>query len=121
KAKTDDVRESAALTCIELFLDAGIQVKAFDPEAMGPTRAVLGDRVELGQDAYSILAGCDALVVMTDWQEFRSPDFDLLKEKLNKPLIFDGRNLYDVTYVAKQGIDYHCIGRPYLSVAVCGS
>ncbi|MCH7920171.1 MAG: UDP-glucose/GDP-mannose dehydrogenase family protein [Planctomycetes bacterium] len=120
KAKTDDVRESAALTCIELFLDAGIQVKAFDPEAMGSTRAVLGDRIELGDDAYSILAGCDALVVMTDWQEFRSPDFDLLKEKLNKPLIFDGRNLYDMKYLAKQGIDYHCIGRPHSSLAVCG-
>ena len=121
KAKTDDVRESAALTCIELFLAAGIQVKAFDPEAMGSSSAVLGDRVEFGQDAYSILAGCDALVVMTDWQEFRSPDFDLLKEKLKKPLVFDGRNLYDVKYIAKQGIDYHCIGRRHPSLAICGS
>ena len=58
------------------------------------------------------LAGCDALVVMTDWQEFRSPDFDALKDKLKKRLIFDGRNLYDPKYVAKQGLEYHCVGRP---------
>ncbi len=112
KAKTDDIRESAAIVCIQHFLDAGICVKAYDPEAMDTSKSVLGDTVTMGENAYDILEGCDALVVMTDWQEFRSPDFDTLKDKLNKPLIFDGRNLYDPKYVAKQGFEYHCIGRP---------
>jgi UDPglucose 6-dehydrogenase len=112
KARTDDVRESAAITCIQRFLEAGITVKAFDPEAMGNAAITFGDTVEMGGNGYDILDGADALVVLTDWQEFRTPDFETIAAKLKTPVIFDGRNLYDPGYVKKQGIEYHSIGRP---------
>jgi len=112
KARTDDIRESAALNCVERFIEKGIKVKAYDPEAMPATQQALGDKIALAEDAYSVLDGSDALVILTDWQEFRSPDFAGIAERLFRPVIFDGRNLYDPKYVAKQGIEYYCIGRP---------
>lgn len=112
KARTDDVRESAAIGCIRRLLEAGITVKAFDPEAMGNAAIEFGDKVEMGSSGYDILDGADALVVLTDWQEFRTPDFEAITAKLKTPVIFDGRNLYDPGYVKKQGIEYHCVGRP---------
>ena len=111
KARTDDIRESPAIFCIERFLDAGIKVVAFDPEAMAPTRQKLGDRIGMVEDGYNVLDGSDALVVFTDWQEFRTPDFDAIAKRLKKPVIFDGRNLYTPTFVKRFGIEYHCIGR----------
>ena len=112
KARTDDVRESPAISCIERFLDAGIRVNAYDPEANASALEVLKDRIDTADDGYSVLAGADALVIFTDWQEFRTPDFKLIAERLRRPVIFDGRNLYDPPYVAKQGIEYHSVGRP---------
>ncbi|AQT68336.1 UDP-glucose 6-dehydrogenase TuaD [Anaerohalosphaera lusitana] len=111
KARTDDVRESPALRCVNKFIAAGIKVKAYDPEAMETAVADIDGKVEMGENAYDILNGCDGLVIMTDWQEFRSPAFDDIKDKLNKAVIFDGRNLYEPPFVAKQGIEYHSIGR----------
>ena len=111
KARTDDIRESPAIRCIERFIEAGIKVKAFDPEAMENSKQELGDKIELGKDGYGILTGADALVVLTDWQEFRTPDFDKIAKALKTPVLFDGRNLYDPGYVNKQGIEYHCVGR----------
>ena len=108
KARTDDTRESAALYCVRKFLEAGIEVVAFDPEAeCGDLNGAIGR----ADNAYGVLDGADALVVLTDWQEFRTPDFDMIAEKLNKPVIFDGRNLYSPAFVTKQGIEYHSIGR----------
>jgi len=112
KARTNDTRESAAIGCIEKLLAAGFKVRAFDPEAMEEAKLQLGDKVELGRDGYEILSGADALVILTDWQEFRTPDFEDILAKLRRPVIFDGRNLYDPGYVRKQGFEYHCIGRP---------
>ena len=115
KARTDDVRDSPALACIERLLGAGFRVRAFDPEAMEQARRQLGDRIELGQgdqSGYDILTGADALVVLTDWQEFRNPDFTEVAARLNQKLIFDGRNLYDPNFLRKQGFEYHCVGRP---------
>jgi len=112
KARTDDVRESPAIHCVEKFLAAGMKIKAYDPEAMPAARALLQNQIETVEDSYDALAGADALVICTDWQEFRTPDFDLIAEKLNQPVIFDGRNLYDPNYVKKQGIEYYSIGRP---------
>jgi UDPglucose 6-dehydrogenase len=112
KARTDDIRESAALNCVKRFIEQGIKVRAYDPEAMPATQQVLGDEISLAEDAYSLLDGCDALVILTDWQEFRSPDFAGIAGRLTQPVIFDGRNLYDPKYVAKQGIRYYCVGRP---------
>lgn len=111
KAKTDDVRESAAIYCVKKFVEAGFKVKAYDPEAISNAKKELGDSIEYCANSYDMLDSADALIIMTDWQEFRTPDFDLIKEKLCRPVIFDGRNLYDSRYLAKQGIEYHSIGR----------
>ncbi|MCD6175956.1 MAG: UDP-glucose/GDP-mannose dehydrogenase family protein [Planctomycetes bacterium] len=108
KARTDDTRESPALYCIKKFLDAGIAVTAFDPEA---GCGELEGKIEKVDNAYDVLDAADALVVFTDWQEFRTPDFDTIAEKLRKPVIFDGRNLYSPAFVKKQGVEYHSIGR----------
>ncbi len=117
KARTDDVRESPAIAGIKCFLDAGFTVAAHDPVAMANARAELNGKIQTYDDAYEALQGADALVVFTDWQEFRTPDFEQIRKVLNRPLIFDGRNLYDPGFVAKQGIEYHCIGRPVVPLS----
>jgi UDPglucose 6-dehydrogenase len=111
KAKTDDVRESPAIYCISKFLDCKIKIKAYDPEANEAGAAALNGRIDTFQNGYDALDGADALVIFTDWQEFRNPDFELIKSKLKKPVVFDGRNLYEPSYLKKQGIEYHSIGR----------
>jgi len=108
KARTDDIRQSPAIHCIERFIEAGMAVKAYDPEA-GP--GPLQGRIEVVGNAYDVLENADALIVLTDWQEFRTPDFEMIVDRLKKPVIFDGRNLYDPSHVQKQGIEYHSIGR----------
>ena len=112
KARTDDIRESPAIFCIEKFLDAGLRIIAFDPEAMPPTKQKFGDRIWTVENGYDVLEGSDALVVFTDWQEFRTPDFEQIAKRLKKPVVFDGRNLYTPSFVKRFGIEYHCIGRP---------
>jgi len=112
KAKTDDVRESPAINCIEKLLARGMKIKAYDPQAAAAAAVALGERIETFENGYDALDGADALVIFTDWQEFRNPDFKLICKKLNKPLIFDGRNLYDPKIVKQSGIEYHCIARP---------
>ncbi len=115
KARTDDVRESPAIRCIEKFLAAGMKVRAYDPEAgCGP----LEGKIETVCNSYDALDGADALVVFTDWPEFRTPDFELIAQKLTRPVVFDGRNLYDPGYIKKQGIEYHCIGRSAVGARV---
>jgi len=111
KTKTDDIREAPAVLCIEKFLEAGIRIKAYDPRAMPAAKKRFGKRVETSNKSYDILDGADALAIFTDWQEFRNPDFELIARKLNQPVIFDGRNLYDPSYVKTRGIEYYCIGR----------
>jgi len=111
KARTDDIRESPAIYCIRKFLAAGMKIKAYDPEAMGPAGAALDGKIETAANGYEVLDGADALVICTDWQEFRTPDFEDIIKRLNKPVIFDGRNLYEPKFVRKQGIEYHSIGR----------
>jgi UDPglucose 6-dehydrogenase len=112
KAKTDDIRESPAIAAVRMFLDAGIRVRAHDPEAMPNASAELGGSVTMFEDSYEALRGADALVIFTDWQEFRTPDFDLMIRTLKRPVIFDGRNLYEPAVASKHGFEYHCIGRP---------
>lgn len=109
KARTDDTRESPAVFCIKQFLDAGIRITAYDPEAVCPE---LQGRIQRVDNAYNVLDGADALLIFTDWQEFRTPDFDAIAKRLKQPVIFDGRNLYSPSFVRKQGIEYHSIGRP---------
>ncbi len=113
KPNTDDVREAPSHVVIRGLLKAGADVSAFDPEAIETTRAVLGDLIEYARDAYEAAAGADALVICTEWNEFRRPDFDMLQRLLKKPVVFDGRNLYDPRRMAELCFDYHSIGRPH--------
>ncbi|HEY6107852.1 MAG TPA: UDP-glucose/GDP-mannose dehydrogenase family protein [Gemmatimonadales bacterium] len=112
KAETDDVRESPALVLVEALLAAGATVQAHDPAAIETARHLLGDRVRYVEHAYDAVAGADALVIVTEWREYRNPDFARLKQALRRPLIVDGRNLYEGTRLAELGFTYDCIGRP---------
>ena len=113
KPNTDDLREAASRALIADLLAAGAEVRAFDPVAGGAARrAYAGDkRVQVVDDALEALLGCDALAIVTEWREFRSPDFAALKSRLAAPVIFDGRNLYDPAVLKAQGFEYFPIGR----------
>ncbi|MHC4619485.1 MAG: UDP-glucose dehydrogenase family protein [Planctomycetota bacterium] len=111
KAKTDDVRESPAVNCVKRLLEWGMKIKAYDPEAAAGAQAALEGRIETVTNGYDALEGADALVIFTDWQEFRNPDFGAIASRLKKAIIFDGRNLYDPEVVRKAGIEYHSVGR----------
>lgn len=112
KARTDDVRESPAHYVIRGLLNYGATVKAFDPEAIDTTKAVFGDSITYAEDPYDVLEGADALAVLTEWHEFRRPDFLRIKELLSHPVIFDGRNLYKPHRMKELGFEYLSIGRP---------
>ncbi len=111
KPNTDDLREAPALYMIEELLNAGAKVKAFDPEAMVNVPEKLGDRIELVNSKYDALKGADALLIATEWNVFRTPDFDEIKSLLKNPVIFDGRNLFDLEEMEGKGIHYVSIGR----------
>ena len=113
KANTDDLREAASRVLIGDLLAAGAQVRAYDPVAGAAARRLYGGepRVEIVDGALQALEGCDALAIVTEWREFRSPDFAALKAKLGSPVIFDGRNLYDPAVVKGHGFEYFAIGR----------
>jgi len=112
KAGTDDMREAPALSIINGLLEAGVSICAHDPAAMGHARVLLGNRIDFAETNYEALTGADALVVVTDWMEYRHPDFERVKRTLNQPVIVDGRNLYDVEKMQELGVRYHSIGRP---------
>ena len=111
KANTDDMRESPSLTLIEELLAAGATVVAHDPAAMHETERRLGARIVYARSSYDAAAGADALVIVTDWNEYRFPDFDRIKSALRKPVVIDGRNLYDPTKMQALGFTYRSIGR----------
>jgi UDPglucose 6-dehydrogenase len=116
KAETDDVRESPAVTLIEGLLARGATVRAHDPEAVESARRVLGDRVAFPADPYAAADGADALVVVTEWRMYRAPDFERLASLMRRPLVIDGRNLYDPARVHSHGFEYSGIGRGTPSV-----
>ncbi|MBL8225873.1 MAG: UDP-glucose/GDP-mannose dehydrogenase family protein [Chromatiales bacterium] len=113
KPNTDDMREAPSRVLMEALWAAGATVHAYDPQSMQETRRIYGDRKDLvlHASAEAALKGADALVVVTEWQEFRSPDFETIRRSLKAPVIFDGRNLYDPKLMAKQGFRYFGIGR----------
>ncbi len=113
KPNTDDMREAPSLELIHDLLNAGATITAYDPVAMHEAQRVLGqdDRIRYAESPNDALVEADALVIVTEWKEFRSPDFDLIKARLKQPLIVDGRNLYDPALVRGQGIEYLAIGR----------
>ncbi len=110
KPKTDDMREAPSLVIIEKLLKAGASVVAYDPVAMHETQRILGDAISYSTDMYSTLNNADALLIVTEWPEFRSPDFEEITKRLNNKLIFDGRNVFDHKDMKKLGFDYYCIG-----------
>ena len=112
KAGTDDMREAPSLTLIEGLLEEGVSICAHDPAALDHARGLLGNRIDYAETNYEALAGADALVVVTDWNEYRHPDFERVKRTLKQPVIVDGRNLYDVEKMREMGVRYHSIGRP---------
>src|SRR5690606_38817371 len=113
KPNTDDMREAPSLVLIEEMLAAGARVQAYDPVAMHEAGRILGSRagVTLVPDAQAALQGADALAIVTEWQEFRSPDFDHIKATMRQPAIFDGRNLYNPDLMRRLGISYYGVGR----------
>ena len=115
KPNTDDVREAPAQYIIRGLLDEGAEVVAFDPEAIETTRAVLGDSITYADDDYEALEDADVLVICTEWHEFRRPRFERMKELMKRPVIFDGRNLYEPERMAEMGFEYYSVGRPFFS------
>ncbi len=111
KPNTDDIREAPALYLIGDLIKAGATVKAFDPEAMENVKAEYDGQVEMAQDQYEALIGADALAIVTEWSVFRTPSFDVMKKLLKNPVIFDGRNLYDIEIMTDKGFHYESIGR----------
>jgi UDPglucose 6-dehydrogenase len=110
KPKTDDMREAPSLVIIEALLKAGANVKAFDPVAMHETHKVLGDQITYAKDQYDALIDADALIIATEWPEFRSPNFNVMLKLMKDKVIFDGRNIYDIEEMKEMNIQYHCIG-----------
>ena len=111
KPNTDDIREAPALYNIDELVNEGAKIIAFDPEAMANVKKEIGDKIEYADDMYAVLQGADALLICTEWQVFRAPDFSILKEALSAKVIFDGRNLYNKEEVESLGFEYYSIGR----------
>ena len=113
KANTDDIRESAALAMIDELTNQGMHIRAYDPEARERARQwyAHNDQVQIEDDEYAILDDAQALAVVTEWNQFRNPDFARIKKRLSAPVIFDGRNLYHPEHMAGEGFTYFCIGR----------
>jgi UDPglucose 6-dehydrogenase len=111
KPRTDDMREAPSLVIINQLLEMGAKVRAHDPVAIQEAKKTFGDRITYSNNQYDILQDADALAIVTEWNEYRTPDFDRIKALLNKPLIFDGRNLYDPGRMKFIGFEYFAIGR----------
>lgn len=111
KPNTDDIREAPALSIIEALTSLGASVTAFDPEAMANVKRTIGNKIIYAENQYDALTGADALIIATEWSEFRTPDFDMIQSKLKQRVIFDGRNLFEVKYITELGFHYESIGR----------
>ena len=118
KPRTNDMREAPAFTIIERLLDAGANIQAYDPKAMEEAKLLIGDSVKYAQNSYDALTNADALILVTEWNEFRRPDFERIKKLLKNPVIFDGRNQYEPKRMQERGFEYICIGKQPLNEAV---
>ncbi|HIQ88406.1 TPA: UDP-glucose/GDP-mannose dehydrogenase family protein [Candidatus Galligastranaerophilus faecipullorum] len=114
KPQTSDMREAPSITIINTLLDCGAKIKAFDPKAFDEAKKIFKDSIEYSKTSYEALLDADALLLLTEWHEFRMPDFAKMKENLKAPVIFDGRNQYDPEILKEYGFEYHCIGRKTL-------
>ena len=106
------MREASSVTIIERLLAAGAKVSVYDPRAMHTARGIFGDEVEYAESAAAATADADAIVLVTEWAEFRSPDFPGIKALMKTPVVFDGRNIYDPTMLRQAGFTYYGVGRP---------
>ncbi|HEX6846683.1 MAG TPA: UDP-glucose/GDP-mannose dehydrogenase family protein [Chitinophagaceae bacterium] len=111
KPNTDDIREAPALYLIDELVKAGASIAAFDPEAMKNVRDIIGDKISFTENQYDALINCDALIIATEWSEFRTPDFDKMTERMKNKVIFDGRNVFDLSQMKDLGFYYESIGR----------
>jgi UDPglucose 6-dehydrogenase len=112
KPNTDDIREAPAMTIINELLEAGAKIKAFDPEAMENVKALMGDKITFCDNQYDAIEATDALAVVTEWNVFRTPDYDRIMSSLREPVVFDGRNVFDPVDMKERGFVYSSIGRP---------
>ncbi len=111
KPNTDDVREAPSIKLIKKLLNSGASISAYDPEAAETTKALIADKIKYSASPFEALTNADALIIVTEWNEFRNPDFEKIKAMLKSPVIFDGRNLYDLDKMKKSGFTYYSIGR----------
>ncbi|HEY9745313.1 MAG TPA: UDP-glucose/GDP-mannose dehydrogenase family protein [Oculatellaceae cyanobacterium] len=118
KPRTDDMREAPSRTVIEALLERGAIIKAFDPKAMQTARGLFGDRITYCETAYDALQDVDALLLLTEWNEFRRPDFEKMKKLMRRAVIFDGRNQYEADRMGRRGFEYFCVGRPQVETPV---
>jgi UDPglucose 6-dehydrogenase len=111
KPRTDDMREAPSIPLIEALLAAGARVQAYDPEATSVAKGIFGSRIGYAASNYEALKGADALVIVTEWNEFRRPDFSRMRTLMRAPVVFDGRNLFTPDQMKQNGFSYHSIGR----------
>lgn len=111
KPQTDDMREAPSIVTINLLLSEGVNIKAYDPQAIENTKRIFKNKIEYGDTLYECLEGADALVILTEWNQFRNPDFKKIGDLMGKKIIFDGRNIYDPARVKDSGFEYYGIGR----------
>jgi UDPglucose 6-dehydrogenase len=111
KPRTDDIREAPALSLIDALLAQGASIRVHDPEAMANVKAIYGDKLIYCDRPYGAAEGADALAIVTEWQEFRNPDFEVIRRLMKTPVIFDGRNIYDIRTMETAGFTYYAIGR----------
>ncbi len=116
KPETDDIREAPSLYIIEELLKHGAEITAYDPEAMENVKRKFGDKIQYASDPYDALKDADALLISTEWNAFRSPDFKRMKELMKEPVVFDGRNIYDLDQMRNHGFVYYSVGRPQINV-----
>lgn len=110
KPETDDMREAPSLVVIDKLLNAGCTVKSYDPQAMGEAKRILGDKIEYAKDQYEALIDADCLMLLTEWREFRYPNFKVMAKLMKQRVIFDGRNIYDAQELKQLGFKYFCVG-----------
>jgi UDPglucose 6-dehydrogenase len=110
KPQTDDMREAPSLVIIKKLLDAGVKIKAYDPVAMHEAERILGDTIYYAPDQYDALIDADCLMLVTEWPEFKFPNFNIIRKLLKDPVVFDGRNIYEIPEMKRRGFSYYCIG-----------
>jgi UDPglucose 6-dehydrogenase len=111
KPNTDDIREAPALAIIDALLISGATITAYDPEALPNVKSFLGNKIQYATSQYKALQNADALIIATEWSEFRTPDFSVIEKELNRKVIFDGRNIFDIKKLRELGYTYESIGR----------